>query len=244
MFNDVKIPNRIDSPVNEAVFEIRYNGNYPGEALYGILYKVFERFPGKKAEDLPIMQIPQQFRESDPVLRYQSFYRAVDGQFAFSIGPHSIVFSSFRPYTGWTEWERFFAPIINEIQKNEIINTIERIGLRYFDVFEENIFEHINAAFSVGGQPVRSDPSAFNTQFDMAGIQVILNIGNTAVVNGIQTKNSLIDIDCIYPFNDCIAADFFPSYKEALEKTHHVNKQVFFGLLKLDFLNKFNPEYD
>jgi uncharacterized protein (TIGR04255 family) len=244
MFNDVKIPGRIDSPVNEAVFEIRYNGNFPGEALYGILYKVFEQFPGQKAEELSIMQIPQQIREADPVLRYQCFYRAVKDQFAFSIGPHSIVFSAFRPYTSWTEWNQFFSSIIKEIQGKKILNTIERIGLRYFDVFEGNIFGQINTAFSVDGQPIVSSPTSFNTQFNLDEIQVVLNIGNAAIVNGIQTNNSLIDIDCIYSFDNCISADFFTSYKDALEKAHLVNKRVFFGLLKPDFLTTFHPEYN
>jgi uncharacterized protein (TIGR04255 family) len=244
MFNDIRIPSKIDSPVTEAVFEIRYNGNYPGEALYGILYHVFEKFPGKKAEDLPIMQIPQQFRNTDPVLRYQPFYRAANGQFAFSIGPHSIVFSSFRPYTGWKAWSQFFTPIIKEIQTNKILDTVERIGLRYFDVFEGNIFDNINAALAIDGQSMLSGSTAFNTRIDLEGIQVVLNIGNAAVVNGIQTNDSLIDIDCIYPFDNCAADGFFASYENALEKAHHVNKQVFFGLLNPDFLKRFNPEYD
>jgi uncharacterized protein (TIGR04255 family) len=109
MFENAKIPrNLVNSPISEAVFEIRYEGKYPGEALYGVLFDIFEQFldeagtPDQKVEVLPILQIPQQLRDMDPGLHYQPFYRVRDKNLAFSVGPHSIIFSVSKPYTGWT----------------------------------------------------------------------------------------------------------------------------------------------
>jgi uncharacterized protein (TIGR04255 family) len=133
MFESVRIPKKLaNSPINHAIFEIRYDGNYPGEALYGLLFAIFDRFPNKDMAELPIMQIPKQIRDNDPNLRYQSFYAVSNNTFAFSIGPHSMVFSSLKPYGGWEAWNQFFAPIIADIQKANIIKKVERIGLRYF----------------------------------------------------------------------------------------------------------------
>ena len=102
MFESVKIPKKLaSSPINEALFEIRYDGTYPEEALYGKLFEVFERFPTKT--EFPIMQIPKMIRDGDPNLRYQAFYRGEKDKFALSIGSHSIVFLHLSRI-GWVAW--------------------------------------------------------------------------------------------------------------------------------------------
>jgi uncharacterized protein (TIGR04255 family) len=102
MFKDAQIPKKlVNSPINEAIFEIRYNGIYPGEALYGVLFDVFQHISKQKVEILPILQIPQQIRDMDPNLFYQHFYRTQNNNLGFSVGPHSIVFSALKPYPGW-----------------------------------------------------------------------------------------------------------------------------------------------
>jgi uncharacterized protein (TIGR04255 family) len=242
MFESVKIPKRLaDSPIREAIFEIRYDGNYPGEALYGLLFAIFDQFPNKDMAELPIMQIPKQIRDTDPNLRYEPFYAVSNSAFQFSIGHHSIIFSSFRPYGGWEVWNQFFTPIMANIQNANIIKKVERIGLRYFNLFEGNVFKHINARLMLEETIVTTMPSSFHTEFDNENIHTILNVGNAANVHGKQTNQSLIDIDCIYALN-CDDKQFFSSYQEVIEKTHKMNERVFFGLLKEDFLNMFNPE--
>jgi uncharacterized protein (TIGR04255 family) len=242
MFEDVKIPKKIDSPIKEAIFEIRFAGNLPGEALYGMLYDIFKDFPNKETHALPIMQIPQQMREIDQNLRYQPYYRAVSKNFAFAVGPRSVVFSALEPYSGWTDWTNFFSPIVDSIKGKGIIQKVERIGLRTLDIFDGNIFDSINAGLTVDNKIISTSPSSFFTEFDQDKTHIVLNIGNAANINGLPTKNSLIDIDCICQFN-CDANFFFDSYKGVLEKAHLSNKQVFFGLLKQDLLASLKPEW-
>jgi uncharacterized protein (TIGR04255 family) len=243
MFDSVKIPKKLNtSPINEAIFEIRYDGNFPGEALYGILFEVFGQFPNKDMAELPIMQIPKQIRDNDPNLRYQALYRVANDKFALSIGSHSIVFSSLRPYCGWDAWSHFFNPIIETIKTRNVIKAVERIGIRYFNLFDGNIFDHINAGLTLDGTPITTSPSSFFTEFNQGKIHTNLNVGNAAITNGNQTNQSLIDIDCICTFS-CDDVTFFSSYKNAIEETHEVNERVFFGLLKEDILSTFKPEY-
>jgi len=243
MFEDVIIPKRIESPIQEAVFEIRYSCPYPGEALYGLLFDIFKNFPNKEDHAIPINQIPLQIRLHDLSFKYQPYYRALDNGFSFAVGPNSIIFSAFKPYRGWTEWKNFFYPILDVIGKKEIINSVERIGLRTFDLFDGNIFDKINAKLTITDRTIETNPTAFFTEFDQGEVHVLLNLGNNAYVNGQITKDSLIDIDCIYWFN-CPASDFFSSYREILEKAHLANKQVFFGLIKQELLSSLSPEYN
>jgi uncharacterized protein (TIGR04255 family) len=136
MFESVRIPKKLThSPIDQAVFEIGYEGNYPGEALYGVLFDIFEQFPNNDMAELPVMQFPKQIRDNDPNLRYEAFYKVTNDKYAFSAGPHSIVFSVIKPYPGWAVWKQFFIPIIKKIQEKKIINKVERIGLRYLNLF-------------------------------------------------------------------------------------------------------------
>jgi uncharacterized protein (TIGR04255 family) len=242
MFENVRIPKEIASPIKEAVFEMRYDGPYPGEALYGVLFDVFEKFSPQKAEVLPILQVPQQIRDTDTNFRYQPFYRIKNEKFAFSVGPHVIVFSALEPYGGWSLWTDFFYPLVALIQERHVIAKVERIGLRTLDVLSGNMLGDINATLTVDGQSINTIPSSFHTEFNMGETQILLNVGNAAYVNGIQTNDSLIDIDCIHQF-DCSEDVFFASYKDTLEKAHIANKQVFFGLLKDKLVNQMHPEY-
>lgn len=247
MFESVKVPKKLASlpPINEALFEIRYDGRYPEEALYGMLFDVFEPFPHKSTAEFPMMQIPKMIRDNDPALRYQALYKVANDQFAFSIGPHSIVFFSLKPYPGWDDWTQFFNPILKKIKSKEIIKTVERIGLRYFNLFDDNIFDRIKVELILAGNSVNARHSSFCTAFDhdQCRIHTILNVSNAAIINNDTNPKSLIDIDCIYQFDNCPAEQFFSIYQGALEETHHVNEKVFFGLLQDSLLNTFNPEY-
>jgi len=243
MFEEITIPKKIESPIQEAVFEIRYDCPYPGEALYGLLFDIFKDFPDKEDHALPILQMPQQIRLIDPNLKYQPYYRAFRDGYAFAVGPHSIVFSALKPYRGWTEWKSFFYPILDTIREKKIIRSVERIGLRTFDLFDGNIFDKINAKLTIADRTIDSSPTAFFTEFDEGSVHVLLNLGNAAAVNGQTARKSLIDINCICLFNGEVNG-FFSSYKETLEKAHQVNKQVFFGLIKQELLSSLNPEYD
>jgi uncharacterized protein (TIGR04255 family) len=243
MFESVKIPKKLShSPIDQAIFEIRYEGNYPGEALYGMLFDVFSQFPNKDMAELPIMQLPKHIRDNDPNLRYEAFYRVANDKNTFSAGSHSFVFSALKPYSGWADWKQFFKPIIKILQKKNIIKTVERIGLRYINIFNTIIFDKVNAGLTIAGNSIILDPGLFRVEFDQSNIHTILNVSNTIIMNDAQKQYPLIDVDCINTL-DYEAQLFFSSYENIIDETHQVNKNVFFGLLKENFLNSFEPEY-
>jgi uncharacterized protein (TIGR04255 family) len=243
MFETVKIPKNIASPIKEVIFEIRYDGPYPGEALYGVLFEIFKKISANNvAEIMPIMKIPKQVRDMDQTLRYQPLYRIRNEQFAFSVGPHAINFSALEPYSGWSQWTAFFYPLVAIVQQCKVITKVERIGLRTLDIFSGNIFANIKANLAIDGQHIITSPSSFYTEFDIDETHIILNFHNAPNINGIQTADSLIDIDCINKF-DCSADMFFDSYQRVLEKAHEANKRVFFGLLKEELVNQLSPEW-
>ncbi|GHS84703.1 hypothetical protein FACS1894103_5570 [Campylobacterota bacterium] len=247
MFENVRVPQRIEnSPIQEAVFEIRYASKFPGDALYGLLYDVIGGTTPSRIIDTQIRQIPPNLLENNIGIKYQPYYNVTfDNSLTFSFGPYSMIFSSPRPYVGWDKWSNFFKAILSKIQEKGIVQQVERVGIRYLDIFDDNIFEHINARLVVESDSITNIPTSFHTQFDQSDIHIILNVGNVANINinGVPAQKSLIDIDCIYDFNNSSPNEFFESYLEVLERIHTSNKKVFFGLLKQEFLDTFNPEY-
>ena len=58
-------------PIIESVVEIRFDSAIPAEAIFGVVYNAFNDIFPNKPINLPILQIPEQIRNSDPNLQYK-----------------------------------------------------------------------------------------------------------------------------------------------------------------------------
>ena len=58
-----KLPFSIDPcPILEAIFEIRFESSFPGDAIFGIVYNEFkDEF--QEVEQLPVLQLPAAMRD-------------------------------------------------------------------------------------------------------------------------------------------------------------------------------------
>ena len=66
-----KLPISIDPcPIIEAIFEIRFESSFPGDAIFGIIYNCFKD-EYQTVEQLPILQLPAAVRTQDPALQDQ-----------------------------------------------------------------------------------------------------------------------------------------------------------------------------
>lgn len=247
MFNDLRLPKKISSsPIAEAVFEIRFTSDIPGTALCGLFYPVISKlFPETNIEELPILQLPPVVRDNDPNLKFQPHYRLLKDNFIFAFGPASISFSCIAPYTGWEKWSSFFMPIIDGLSKIDLLKNIKinRLGLRYIDNIEGNLFENTKTTICIDD----SSLSSFNTQIHSEFIEedtvIILTMANGIKQPGKETY-SVFDIDCVQDCNTTFTTfqrDIIE--KGCLDTLHRINKKYFFGLLKEDFLNRLNPTY-
>lgn len=246
MFENLKLPKKITpSPIAESVFEIRFTSDIPGTALCGLFYPVISKlFPETSIEELPILQLPPVVRDNDPNLKFQPHYRLTKDNFVFSFGPTSISFSCIAPYAGWENWSNFFLPIMEGLSKIESLKNIQinRLGLRYIDNIEGNLFENTKTTISIADTSLAPFNTQLHSEFSENDILIILNM-----MNGMKQINkepfSVFDIDCV---KNCIAT-FASFQKEVIDSgllnlLHEANKKYFFGLLKKDFLDKLNPE--
>jgi uncharacterized protein (TIGR04255 family) len=246
MFESIRLPDHIDScPIAESVLEIRYNSILPSDAIFGIIYsKIMNYFSGAKPESLPILQIPEAVRQNDPNLIYQAHYKLFKKNLGMTIGPRSIVFSCLKPYVGWESWNSFFIPILNDIGDTGVFTQIERLGLRYINIFQGNILDKINLNLVIGSKQVVEESTNIRSELLEDGFIKILQIVNRVAVQ-IPPKTingSLIDIDCVKLLNVDFES-FISEFPRLIDLAHMYEKQLFFGLLTPSYLSSMNPVY-
>ena len=196
------IPVRISPcPIKQAVLEVRFVSEHPADAVFGMVYSaVNDMFHNKKPEVLPVMQIPEMVRQQDPNLKYQPGHRFASENYSLSVGASSLLFGVSRPYPGWDAWSTFFLGGFERIRKSGIFRKVERIGLRYINLFEKALFKNIDLQVMVTGRQLWNEPTNLRTEIRDSGYTKVIQIGNSVqmMVDGRQIKGSVIDIDCLY----------------------------------------------
>ncbi len=230
-------------PIIESVVEIRFDSAIPAEAIFGVVYNAFNDIFPNKPINLPILQLPEQIRNSDPNLQYKPHYRLSNDTFLFQIGPKSISLINKNEYVGWNILSPKTKECFQKIKAIQIIKTTKRFGLRYMNFFEDlEIYEKINLDLLLNEKPLESDKIFIKTSLKSGDFTRDLKVSNNAKIerNGNEKKGSIIDIDVYLEENGNTIIDQFDSI---LENAHTKEKELFFSLLKEDFLKEFNPEY-
>ena len=229
----------------EAIFEVRFEPNLPNEAIFGAIYPIVnKKFKDMQHIPLPILQVPEVVRNSDIQFKYQAFNRLQKDGFSISIGPRVVSFSVIKPYIGWSKWKPSILNILNEISDGNIIKIIEGTGLRYLNFIEKDIYPFINAEVKIINTTVKPISTSIRTEIAEGDYIKILQLANNASINerGQNKSGSLIDIDIVR--NKKLSnSDFGINIETILNKSHGMAKQLFFDILKENFINELEPVY-
>jgi len=238
---DVRLPKKISPcPILESIVELRFDSPFPSDAIFGIIYNEFKT-EYSDLQELPILQLPELVRKQDPALKYQPYYKlfSQDKKFQFQIGARVVSLINLNPYKGWSVFSEKLKNMIERLKKLSIIDTYTRVGIRYINGFDFNIFEKINLSLCMSEVPLIDLDATIRMEIPSAEFINTLQIANNAQVKKLAgtSKGSVIDIDAHIenPKNDII---------ETIEQGHLEEKKLFFALLKEEFLKKeLNPEY-
>ncbi|MFH1052704.1 MAG: TIGR04255 family protein [bacterium] len=235
---EIKLPKKITPcPIIDALLEIRFSINTDPNAVFGQLYSYFkESF--SKPESLPILQVPEYIRKVDPNFQFKPHYRLEKDGFILQIGSDVLTISSFPEYIGWNNFSEMIYEILKKVKTSDIIDRISRLGLRYVNFFELNIFDHINLDVHMTGNSITEKNIIIKTEINGDDFKQTLQISNHAQSG--EKFGSIIDIDT---FKDIELEDFFNNQEKLIEFVHLQEKHLFFSLLKDEFLQNFNPEY-
>jgi uncharacterized protein (TIGR04255 family) len=159
-----------------------------------------------------------------------------------SIGPNVLVFGNHKEYLGWNNWSKFFNDVLSKIKTTGLLKSVERIGLRYTNIFDKNIFENANIDLLINNKKLLNETSNLRTEINDSGFIKILQIGNAVniISNNTTRIGSIIDIDCIF---NCTKENFFETYLDIINKAHDKEKELFFEILKDKFIIELGPEY-
>lgn len=238
----MELPKRITPcPIIDSIIEIRFESTVPDEAAFGLFYpQLKEDYP--KFVKLPVAQMPEVFRQKDPNLRYSPYYQSKSGPFVLRFGPRVFSLSNPGDYVGWEKYFNEFKKLFEKVRKLDFFNGVIRVGVRYIDRFEFDIFPRIEIDILVNNTKLGEIPKSFACVTETDGLSLNLQVGNNVdfFLDESHSKGSIIDIDSSF-----LSLDEKLDQNKLLglvENCHSIGKKRFFSLLKKDFLESLNPE--
>lgn len=233
-------------PIEEAVFEVRFSSIFPSEAVFGVFYQIInQNFSGAQLIPQPILQLPEAVRQSDPNLTYQSHHRLQLGNQGISIGPKVLAFSNQKPYIGWLEWSTFIERVVRQLISSRVFGVIERTGLRYINFFEQQLFDIANVEVKVIDSHLDSQSTTVRSEILDQGFIKVLQLANNVTINsaGKTYTGSALDIDILR--NLGVENDAFGvALSDVMEALHSKEKELFFNILKQDYVETLLPIYE
>ncbi len=239
----MKRPTKITpDPIIDAVVELRFNSSVPEDAVLGMLFSQIKS-KYKEFKKLPVADLPREFRINDPNLQFNPHYQCEVGQYKLSVGPKVVSLTNPGKYAGWKE--DFFPElsfVLKHLKDSNIADNFTRIGIRYIDFFELNIFDKINLSISLHGKPLDALQQTFNVIFKnedfLTRVQVVNNI--TARVGNTNKFGSVIDTDTYIESKKGFS---FEGIEKTIDNCHESSVKLFFDLLNKEFIETLNPEY-
>ncbi|MBW6537825.1 MAG: TIGR04255 family protein [Mariniphaga sp.] len=234
----MNLPKKIDPcPIVESLIEIRFLTNTHPNAVFGLIYKSLQNvFP--KVENLDITQIPETIRNAEPGLKFKPHYKLSNENFICQVGPDVISLASYPHYWGWERFSQEFLTLMKILEKIGIIKSISRLGIRYINFFEADIFENIKLKISLENENMAKPNTGIRTIIEQGSFSSLLQIANNVKIS--EKEGSVIDIDTYCTEGLDV---FFQDTESIIQKGHEKEKELFFQLLTDDFLNTLNPEY-
>lgn len=253
----MKLPVQIDHRLKDTIISIQFTPLIPPETVVGYVHHLLK----EQLKSLPTEQSPWlRFEpanltiESRPAL----FFLTLDEQFRIDVDGNSITFNSVGVYPGWESFRQVFQNCIKPLFDNSVIKSIQRLGIRYINRFDQiRIFDHVNVSIEVGGVISLTHRQQFRTEFSKNGFWNVLTMVNgypveqqrlTEIAEKVDLSVpddrifSLIDVDVIR-FFDTNQPNSYENLLSQIEEAHIEEKTIFFSLLKPNFLASLNPIY-
>jgi len=242
-----KTPTKIENcPITEAIFEIRFTSVFPPDAVFGIFFQNISKvFADADIIKLPILQLPEAVRLADPNLTYQAHHRFKKENYLISLGPRVLTFSIQKPYSGWDKWNPFIQKVLKQLTDNKVFKSVERTGLRYVNVFDLEMFSIANIKINLNDKYLDSQSTTLRTEIQDEEYLKIVQISNNVNINQNNDNliGSILDIDIINKIK--LDNDGFDNKMDRiLDKSHNLEKELFFNILKDDFIISLNPKYE
>jgi uncharacterized protein (TIGR04255 family) len=237
----MRLPKTISPcPIKEAVAEFRFDSDVPPDAVFGIAYQSLKK-DFSDVKQFPIASLPQSIRLSDPNFIFQPHFRLENETSVVSLGPKVISVGIRGDYPGWETFSQRIRGTFAQFNESGITTKPLRLGLRFISFFPYNIFSHLQLKITLDNEALEGEETHFKTVLAKPSHKTLLQIGKGfALVGNPNQPGSVIDIDS---FTTEITGGVIPALETFLTEAHQTEKELFFRLLKPEFLASLNPVY-
>jgi uncharacterized protein (TIGR04255 family) len=238
--------------IRDSIVQVHFTSNIPFEALIGILFKPMNelgfnytnRHLPKSKGSFPITPAGDQFFEINIPPQHFFFNEKVKIQ----LFNNSLIFNCLGDYIGWELYISAIKSILEKVTSEGDIACFNRVGIRFVSEFPNiDVFDITNFKLEMKGMNLPLLTGNFKIEWYENPYNIIVNLASklplpafNKIVSEIINCVSLIDIDVILKDIDISKiSELF----EVIENNHRKQKELFFGLLKEDFLKTLKPEY-
>lgn len=238
------LPLKLDPcPIVEAAFEIRFTTSTPWIELPGLISNLLDKqqYQGRKA--LPLNGLPDEWKQRIPGAVHMPHYQFTSEEFIVNLAPQMIgLCVQTMHYPGWSNVERELRTFLNAVTKAGFMKEGARLGVRYTDFFEQDIFDYVELGMAINGKPITDEERQFTSVFQESQMKVRLMLANGAVLDNGHgpRRGSILDVDVAF---DAMDFDLKTNVLDRFSEAHALIKSLFFGLINDDLLASLKPEY-
>jgi uncharacterized protein (TIGR04255 family) len=245
-------PSKVErDTIFECVFEVRFSEGHPSadDLLPGMLFQSLGKHFSRTVPQ-QIGQVPKQFRNLDPNLTYLASHALEADNMRMMIGSRVAAIAFPKPYMGWEGVRPLILECFEAVQATKLIGPIERLGLKYTNLLDvgsdENDLGQLQIDLKLNGFDYRRSGLVIKSEIernDCVGIVQILTGAKATVVvkNRLEeSKGVLLSVDV---YRDGPFLNFSDELPNLLDILHSTEKELFFGLLAPETLQKLNPSW-
>jgi uncharacterized protein (TIGR04255 family) len=247
-----KLPTKLGKePLIDVVFELRFASQMPASTLLpGLLVSQLQDSRHEVSIDrLPAADLPAQFRDADPNLRYVPLVVLRWNGFMINVGDRSLAITCPRPYKGWVEFRQAIFQVVSVLKSAPYISNLERHGLKYVDFLPitelDKQIASVNLQLSLGSHQLKQETVLVRLEIpDEQFVKIVQIVSNASVTLDGESKTGLIvDVDVIRPLNVSVG-HYLDALETMLDETHRLNKETFFACLKEHTVDALEPSYE
>jgi uncharacterized protein (TIGR04255 family) len=161
---------------------------------------------------------------------------------------NQIVFNCLEDkYVGWEKYSQVILTIVRNLSEKNVAKDFNRVSIRYISEFESlDIYQAIKGIVDISSAGLKLDNSILKVVDESDNLKTHVTLTNKArrISKSQQGQKiieaSLIDINVYENFNPLSDLTVL---MDKINQIHNRQKEIFFGLISDDFLNKLNPEY-
>ncbi|MCF0071810.1 TIGR04255 family protein [Dyadobacter sp. CY261] len=234
----MKIPRKIDDRLKDAIIQLRFE-------KVGEVEQVSATFAEQMGTDFQEIEVPEAAEISAGNKEFIKVYIHKEGKYRLVLTDKAISFNIVNGYVGWYQYSAFIKKTIRCLLDEGHYSELSTLGVRYISIFDETpIFNNITPVISFSPLSQEAKNAQFTIELDRSPHKVVVTLLNS-ITRQIDGSNnvmfSVVDIDTSSPFRSSLFSVDAVMLK--LNECHNEQKEVFFSLLKEDFIKSLNPVY-